>query len=167
MALIIETGAIVDNANSYVDEDAIVAYASARGVTITTQNATIFGVEAMDYLSLFADKWKGTKIDPQDRIPDWPRDGVCINGVDLADDEIPARIKNAQMQLCIYRQQGITLVPTSNTEAFITREKIGPIETEYSAEIALQSGVMPDLPIVQAMLSPYLQGGGMVRTVRV
>ena len=52
MALIIENGSIVDNANSFVTAAEMVAYAALRGVTITadttTQEQQI--ILAMDYL---------------------------------------------------------------------------------------------------------------------
>lgn len=168
MSLIVEDGSIVANANSYNDEAAIIAYALARGVVITNPDATKFGILAMDYLSLFSDKWKGTKIDPQDRVPDWPRDGVWIDCVELDATVIPVKIKQAQMQLCIYQQAGVVLVPNSNIEPFVTSEQIGPIKTDYSEKIAYNAGPLPFLPIVDNLLAAYLGPSAVfVRTRRV
>jgi hypothetical protein len=169
MALIVEDGSIVANANSYVDETAIVAFALDRGVTITTPDATKFGILAMDYLSLFDDEWKGEQVDAATQTLAWPREDVFINCVELPSDTIPAKLKTAQLQLTLYASQGIILVPTGNTSGgVIIREKIGPIETQYSEKIAYNAGTLPDLPAVSSLLGAFLEGNGaMIRTVRV
>lgn len=168
MALIVEDGTIVANANSYALRTQIIAYALARGIVIPDTVATdANAINAMDYLLRFDDEWKGELVQPGVQALAWPREHVRIGTFDFPETEIPASLVNAQCQLAIYVSQGISLLPVSGAEAFVKREKIGPIETEYSETIELQSGNTPDFPAVNALLAALINGGGRIRSVRI
>lgn len=155
--LIVEDGTGVADANSFVTEDQIVAYAAARGVTLA--NATdadkdavaVLGIQAMDYLNSLA--WKGTKTYPDSLVP-FPRTGLT----GYTDTQIPAAIKQAQMQLAVIANSGVVLVPSIVGGSFIKREKIGPIETEYSESVYVSDNGLPLLPGIAALLNPFLIG---------
>jgi hypothetical protein len=102
VALIIENGSIVDNANSFVTAAEMVAYAALRGVAITadttTQEQQI--ILAMDYLVSREQSMKGTRVSDLQELP-YPRFNVRYNGYYITGSEIPKELKNAQIELAI------------------------------------------------------------------
>lgn len=169
--LIIEDGSIVENANSFVTVAEIELYAANRGVILDTNSPVdddkiaIMAIKAMDYLNSLP--WKGYLIERSQPLC-WPRKDIYIECYLIPDNEIPSDVKNAQCQLCLYISSGIDIMPVSGSSAFITREKVGPIETEYSEAIAINQGSSPTLPLVDSLLSEYLSGGGFrLKSVRV
>lgn len=166
MAIIVEDGTIVADANSYATRAEYIAYAANRGVVVTDDVAAdVELIKAMDFLNVQC--WIGEPVDlltPQS-LP-WPRKGL-VEG-DLDDDwvySVPRVLKNAQMQLAMYVRQGIDLMPARSADAEVKKEKIGPIETEYFEP----ASYMPDIPLAAAMIAPLQcgQGGFKLRTYRV
>lgn len=168
MALIVEDGTIVADANSYRSRADIIAYAAARAITLPDSEATdANAIAAMDYLLSYDSRWKGSLVSPGVQALAWPRKYVYIGSYNFPDDDIPAALQNAQSQLAIYVSQGISLFAVSSGEAFVTHEKIGPIETDYSEAVALRDGNIPYFPAVNAMLASIIDGGGRLRSVRI
>lgn len=168
MALVIEDGSIVVGANSYATRAVIIAYALARSIVLADSAVTDgFAIDAMDYLLRYSRRWKGSQVEPGVQALDWPRECVRSGSYTFPSDAIPAALISAQSQLAMYRYQGISLLPVSGQTAFITREKIGPLETEFSEAVQLQSGLTPSLPAIDAILSGLLDGGGRLRSVRI
>lgn len=153
MALTIEDGTIVSDANSYASVSDARAYASARGVTLPVADGDVevLLIKAGDYLNAI-DNFRGDAVDV-DQSMNWPRSGVVIGLNAVANNVIPASIKKAQMQLVLHQADGIDINPTV-TGNFIVREKIGPIETQYSENI--NTNPAPTLPLVDALLAPYI-----------
>jgi hypothetical protein len=102
VALIIENGSIVDNANSFVTAAEMVAYAALRGVTITADTTTQEQhiILAMDYLVSREQSMKGTRVSDLQELP-YPRFNVRYNGYYITGSEIPKELKNAQIELAI------------------------------------------------------------------
>lgn len=168
MALIVEDGSIVANANSYATRAYIIAYAALRGITLPDSAITDgYAIEAMDYLIRYASRWKGALVNPGVQALAWPRECVRLGRYDFPDDEIPSALMDAESQLAVYRSQGISLLPVSGQSAFIKREKLGPLETEYSETVQLQAGATPTLPAIDGLLAGLLDAGGRLRTVRI
>jgi hypothetical protein len=135
MTLIVEDGTGVANANSYIDLTFLTAFASARGLTIPTVDATKeqYAILAMDYIESV--RFCGSKVDSSQSLQ-WPRTGVSIDGVDFAEDEIPLRLKDAQCQLVVALQAGILLWPkpiTSSSEGVVIEKTVGPLTKKFSA----------------------------------
>jgi hypothetical protein len=165
MALIIEDGSLVANANSYVTVEEARTYAAARGVTLSAVDAEVeqLLIPAMDYLEAQRDRYQGTKVSATQSLQ-WPRYPVYIDGFLFASDEIPNDLKNAECQLAIEKQNGVDLLPTSEGRAII-KEVVGPLETEYSESVGSDS---PTMRAVDNLLQPlYNSGGGGLRTIRV
>lgn len=169
--LIIEDGSIVPNANSFVTIDEIITYATNRGVELDAgspldeSKIAVMAIKAMDYLNSL--DWKGARVE-SDQPLCWPRQRVYVDCERISDNVIPRDIKYAQCQLCIYISLGIDIMPVSGASAFVKREKVGPIETEYSEAIAMSMGALPTMPLVDSLLEDYLSGGGFsLRSVRV
>lgn len=168
MALIVEDGSIVANANSYATRAYIIAYAAMRAVTLPDTVATdANAIAGMDYLLRYNSRWKGEEIEPGVQTLAWPRKRVCVGSYHFPEDEIPASLMDAQSQLAIYSSQGISLLPVSGQSSFIKREKLGPLETEYSEAVQLVAGSTPTLPAIEGLLSGLLDFAGRLRTVRI
>ncbi len=158
ITLIQETGAIVPNANTYGTEADLILYAEARGVTLTSSEALKAKlIKAMDYLQGL--NYKGTLVSPGVQPLPWPRKDAVIDGYEQPETAIPYNLIRAQYQLVIEQQNGIDIMPTVSG-GFIKREKVGPIETEYSESLAASNGLEPDMPIVDALLASLLNDTG-------
>lgn len=87
---------------------------------------------------------------------------------------LPQDIRNAQCYLAMLASTGFELVPTiaggganASVNKFVSRQKLGPIERDFSEAVALQSLQLPFIPAVTAMLKPYTNATGPSRTYRV
>ena len=160
MALIVEDGTGVTNANSYADLATIRAYAEARQVTLPADpNLEAMVFKAMDYL-------EGKKLGLLSLS--WPLDDdkLC-NKVPLA--ETLARLQQGLAQLCMEQQAGVDLAPT-RTDAFVVEETVGPLTTKYSANHGGGPGSEPDMLTVDNLLKPLIAACGQVglfSTIRV
>jgi len=150
MALIVEDGTVVANANSYQTVAEITAYALARGVTLTG-DIEVLAIQAMDYLEAQRARYQGNKVEPLVQELQFPRYNVYIDCVLFPSDEIPKELQNAQNQLVIELHNSVDILPTSE-EAFITEEKIGPITTKYSDTV--RTSIEPTMTAVDALLEP-------------
>ena len=153
MALIIEDGTIVSDANSYATVLEVRAFALTRGITlpISDTEVEVMLVKAGDYLNSI-ENFRGEAVEFEQSM-NWPRVNVVIGLNAVSSDAIPNSIKKAQMQLVLHIADGIDLNPVT-TGNFIKREKIGQIETEYSE--TLNTDLAPSLPLVDALLAPFI-----------
>lgn len=188
--LIVEDGSIVPDANSYASVETIYNYAYMRGVNLAPvspgspppspeplpydpDKIAIMAINAMDYLEALKYQWKGERVSPSVQRLSWPRKNVYVDGVLLPSNEIPSDLVAAQCQLVMQINAGVSLLPTTGggsqaSAAFITREKIGPIETEYSEAVRLAAGSLPVMPAVDALLGALLLNTGYrLRTRRI
>lgn len=133
MAIVVETGAIVANANSYVSLADARAYALARGVTLSAVDATLepILIKAMDYLESFDARFKGDRVE-RDQPLSWPRTDVVIEDWSWSYDEIPRQVINAQLALIIEVNAGADPFNPIPATTATTRKKVGPIEVEYA-----------------------------------
>lgn len=152
MDLIVETGAIVENANSYVDLAYARAYATARGLALSDVDDTLEAqlITAMDYLEALRSQYQGTKLGSLQ----WPRYGVFIDGVELASNTIPRELKDAQCRLAFEVSSGVDLMPTTFGK-FAKKEKVGDLEVEYSE--GLSTSQQPSLTVVDNLLAQLMK----------
>lgn len=130
MALIIEDGSEVANANSYVDDAEYVAHAAARGLSIGT-DATAREIElikAMDFIEGHRSQFKGFKVTDTQALQ-WPRSAVWIDTFSVNADEIPVELKRAQMEAAA-AEKAVGLLKTANVSN-VKREKVDVLETEF------------------------------------
>jgi hypothetical protein len=162
--LIIETGEIVTDANSYVTLAETRSYASLRGITLSSDDAVLRSqlIKAMDYLESLRDKYQGSKV-VSDQELQFPRDDVYIDNVLQDSESIPKLLKKAQMQLVIEIVAGAVLMPTRK-DPIVKSEAVGPIKTEYFEG----SSINPAMTMVEALLKPLFKTSsvGMLSVVR-
>lgn len=130
MALIVEDGSIVTGANSYVSTTDLTTYATARGVTLVADEEQLL-IKAMDYIESL--RFKGVKR-TQDQALQWPRINVVIDNYTFDSDAIPQELINGQCEVAIAIDQDLD--PLANIERSTKKEKVGPLEVEYSDSAA-------------------------------
>jgi hypothetical protein len=154
VALVIEDGTGVANANSYATLEQLRAYATARGVTLSAVDATLepLAIKSIDYLESVRDKFKGDKLTRAQALQ-WPRANVEIDGFEVAENEIPIELLNAQCACVMELHAGKDLLPTSDGRILI-RDKTGPLEQEWQSGTGSTSDSFPK---VDALLQPLFK----------
>jgi hypothetical protein len=140
--------------NSYASEAELTAYATARGITIASDESIML-IKAMDWLENH--NFIGQKT-VSAQLLKWPRYNTGLSDDVLYDaNDVPLDIKQAQMACAlIYDQGGDPLATIGRAKK---RIKVDVIETEY-ADNAVNN---PIYPVLNLLLSPYLnssQSGG-------
>lgn len=151
-----------DDANSYVEQDAMVDYADARvggsawtGLSAADQaRSLISATYAIDSLDLLGDP-----TDPEQALH-FPVDGS---------DVIPRRIEQATMELALSYAPALAAFaagstgvvdPVSPAPSNIKREQVGPLETEYftpTAASAESVGLLSFPVSVQRLLERFVR----------
>lgn len=158
--LIVETGAIVPNANSFVTEEEIVTYAAMRGTVLPfTTDAdkdavAILGIKAADYLRILP--WKGEVVDVAQTMP-FPRKNMNVTPA-FPEDAVPSQVKEAQLMLSLMAKNGVVLIPNWTGAGFLIKEKIGPIENVYSEKVGVSTNGLPIFPGISGLLDYWLLG---------
>jgi hypothetical protein len=124
--IIVEDGSIVPNANSYVDVSDLEAYAADRGVALNASDLTTLLIRAMDYIE--AQNFKGIKM-RGDQSLQWPRSSVWIDAYQVAGNEIPNILKDAEMEAAISIDQSVD--PLANIDRLESSVTVGPISVSY------------------------------------
>ena len=164
--IVVEDGSGVANADSYVTVAEARAYASKRG--FTTLDALTDGeveakiILAMDMVEGYRDRFKGSKTSSTQALQ-WPREDVVIDGIEIANDNIPTELKNALSQLTV-DAVNTTLQPNLGGRT-VTKEKVDVVEIEYAAQGAAADYTVFDK--FEKMLAPLLSSTGPLYTVRV
>lgn len=154
MALVVETGAGLSTAESYIS----VADADARHTALG--NTTWTGTDAVKEAALrrataymeqaYRQSWKGTRL-YRDQALSWPRYGAVVDGYDLNSNYVPTDIANACADLAL-RALSADLAP--DLDRGIKREKVGPLETEFDTT----SPQATRYRTADMALAPYLKG---------
>jgi len=164
MALIIEDGTGIEDANSYVTLAEFIDFASLRGVTLPVEasDQEILLIKASDYLLMFEGDYQGKRKSSTQALS-FPRLGLIINCDPYADDKIPQAVKNAQMQAGLEASKGVDLSP-STVKYPVYREKIEEaVERQFMTPRQLSttpdgSFFSPEFPKVDAFIFPVLRG---------
>lgn len=152
--LTIETGDIVEGADSYVTLTAYQAYGAARGWTLGDSDAAdeINLRRSFDGINR---NWtyRGTPLEA-DQVGAWPRSIA---------EGIPQRVKDAQCELAYQVQGGLDVFATITSSKTSEMIKVGPITLE---DEGLPTG-RPRVVAVDSLLRPYLgAGAGQIALMR-
>lgn len=126
MALIVEDGSVVSNANSYISIADFETYAAARDYTIVGTSETLL-IKAMDYLE--AQSYKGIKYTSTQALQ-WPRVDVVIDSYLVDTDTIPTELINAQCEVAMAIDAGND--PLLDLPRKTISEQVGPIAVTYA-----------------------------------
>ena len=116
--LILESGEGLSTAESYIDLDYLIDYATKRGIDSSSMTEANI-IKAMDYFET-SYTFKGTKLKDTQAL-EFPR---LING----EVEYPVRVKSAVCELAL-KSVNVLLEDTSQK---VIKEKAGELEVQYS-----------------------------------
>ncbi len=158
MALVAEDGTGRADAESY----ATVAEATARHAAFGNTAWAAIATDALKEAALrnatlhmtqsYRTRWQGMRVNQIQGL-DWPRVSVVVDGYSVDSDIVPADVKDACIDLALKASSG-ELNP--DLERAVIREKVGPLETEYSDHSPQQVRYRA----IDMALAPYLTGGG-------
>lgn len=130
MALVIETGLIIQGAESFATAAELVTYATNFGKVIPADEVTQESLLRRAALQMDAMPWKGKAVN-RDQALAWPRAEVKRQGWVLRLDEIPPQIKAGQMALATEIHADDLVAPETKTGAVVS-ETVGPISTTFA-----------------------------------
>lgn len=167
MAYVAEDGTGLANANALCDLAFADTYFADRGVTTWAgadalkQSALI---RATDYVEgRWQGKWKGSEQFPDVQGLSFPRLYIGHDGA------VPPDIKKAVAEYALRTLGGTPLAPDPVYDAsgfMLTKakEKVGPIETEYSYTEGGAAALIRAYPAADMLIRPFVRGnGGLVR----
>lgn len=163
MALTLEDGTGVANADSFVSLAEVRAFASSRAKSVSATDATLEAQvrAAHDWLVSQEHKFQGYRTHDTQTLP-FPRCGLALFGRSVDSQTIPQALKNAVCQLVV-EIQTVDAQPTAEGRVVIS-ETVGPLSTTYKdtgTPLAL-----PLFPKVEGHLSPFYRSGGLLKVIR-
>lgn len=168
--IIIETGAGLDDAESYASVAAADARCASLGVTawaaLAEGDKEIALRKAAQFMATYRTRWAGQRAYQRQAL-DWPRYGVAVDGFPVPSNTVPADVVNACIDLAVRAGAGSDLLPDLDTGSnAIKKTKVGPIEDEYFQNT---TDARERFVAVDALLAPYFGtsgGGNSIRVVR-
>jgi hypothetical protein len=154
-SLIVEDGTGMTNSNSYVTLEYARDFAEAMNLTLPTVDAdlTVALLGAMPYIE--SRPYQGQRASATQALS-WPRRLVTADGYPVAPTVVPEGVKRAQVTAAAMGFGGSDLMPTVGG-ALVTKEKVGPIETEYSDKYASGEVVFTS---IDNYLLPFINAKG-------
>lgn len=165
MALVVEDGSVVDNANTYVDVDDVDTYCALMNYTTWTEaddtptetakkeSAIYRSMQFFESLSYLGSKTA------YDNPLSFPREYIYMEtGDEFPDDEIPLVLKNAVCEGAYleYVTPGATFVTGGDVKR-VKRKKIDVLETEY-----FSSRASVPYPKLKTMIKDFLSSSSEV-----
>lgn len=162
MALVVETGAGVAGANSYLTVAELRAFAADRGLTLPVPDASVESllIQAADYLELRT--YVGDPVSSSQGLS-WPRTSYDRYGA-IVQLGVPLAIIRAQRLLAVEALNG-SLTQAARPSKYV-RTKIDVVYVEFAKAGDLAIGMR--YLAVDTLLKPYLAGAGtgLIQTVR-
>jgi hypothetical protein len=160
MALIIEDGSNVENADSFATVAECRAFATSRGLSLPTDDADVEILlrKATDYLNSIESKFQGYRYYYADgQALCFPRGDIYEFDKSI-DGEIPKSLKDGQCQLAVDADSNDLLAPGSGRE--VIEKKIGPLTTKWNptGNSAPQYSPTAALAILDPLLKPASSG---------
>jgi hypothetical protein len=141
MALIVETGAIVADADSYVSIADADTYHTARGNSAWDAASDAQKEVALRVAATYLDcayTWKGTRVSDTQSLF-WPRIGVVdCDGYAVSSIIVPYRVVNAQCELAL-RALSAPLLTDETPAQFVVSETVDVISVDYERSRPLQN----------------------------
>jgi hypothetical protein len=153
MTIIVEDGSGISDANSYVSLEDARIYVSSIGLALPApdEDAEAALLTAMIYIE--NQPYQGYRANTTQALQ-WPRKNVVSHGYPVASNVVPVAIWQAQARAAVMVGEGVTLTAEEYSSAVIVKEKVGPIETEYSDKNMVLG--TSQFPILDTYLSAYL-----------
>jgi len=139
MTVVVETGAVVANANSYVDVADADSYLRTRAratawdaLDLATKRGRL--IQASQYLDATC-AWRGDPVSSSQTMG-WPRSGVLDkNGTAVDNDIVPTAVVNATIEVAVAGEI------TTEASRVALEETVGPISVKYAYGPDVTQGV--------------------------
>lgn len=161
MPLIIETGSIVPNADSYVTRADYITYASKIGIVIADDDTTDEKLrKSAQFIDSHEPNLKGMRVQ-RDQPMAFPRDGVYIDNWLWESDEIPRQVMLAQMNIALDIEAGIDPYnpPVNPNRATIAERVEGAVSVQYANSGGVQK--LGRSSAATALMSSLLKRNGL------
>lgn len=169
MDFVVETGAGLADATSYITEQFLIDWAIANGLEIGSGDPKAAATAGSLWLdATYGSRYPGTRKLGRAQGLGWPRvGGSDREGAAIPDDAVPIEIKRAAAAAGLREMQAAgSLAPDVPAGGAVKREKLGPMEVEYAAADGKQTAA-PRFPAIDGLLSGLLTwGGSMVAVLR-
>lgn len=167
MAIIVEDGTSVAGANSYAGLATVRAYALARGIVLSADDAVLEPqvINAMDFLESFSLRFMGTRLVYQ-QVLSWPRYGVYINDFYYPSRTLPPQLIDAVSAVVMEIHSGVDPFNPPLLASPVIRERVeGAVDVRYSdpGNQAPVTKTRPSMRLINQLLGA---GGGSVFAVR-
>lgn len=153
MALVVEDGSGLANAEAYASVAQLRAYAGARGVDVTARTDEACEV-ALRLASTWIDtrwRFKAARLRPVQSL-EFPRNGL-VDWSGYVVVGVPPRVVDATCELALRAVAGTELAPDQSRADFVRSETVGPISTTYAD--GAPSG--PVFTLAERMLQPFIR----------
>lgn len=156
MALIVETGAGIANAESYISvADATTRHANngmTNWATLSTTEMEAALRRATVYMEqAFRERWRGRRSYFTQALS-WPRWGVIVDGFPIYATVVPPEVAAACADLALKAAAGDL---NADLTTRVVTKKVGPIETQFDR----YSPQQVRYPSIEMMLRPFLKAG--------
>jgi len=134
MALVVEDGSIVANANSYVTRSDFIAWSLRRGYTVAddvlADNKLVI---AFDFINGIESSLAGL-LSVREQTGAYPRTDLVLQTYSWLSTEIPTQAKDYQMSLALDQVNGIDIFnPPQSDSVAVRRSRVeGAVEEEYA-----------------------------------
>ena len=166
MAIIVEDGSIVANANSYVTRANFITYAADRGITIANTTASdVFLIKSAEHIDAHEDNLKGTRVQRSQAMA-FPRNDLTIEGWYWAGNEIPRHVVLCQYAFALDLAAGIDILNRPQNPGLAKRSEtvFGAVSVEYAIG-ASPNQKLSRTSTADALLYALLKNSGL-RTVQ-
>lgn len=157
MALVVETGAVVQGADSYVSLTDARALAASYGLALPADDTAAEAAlrNGAVYVSLQEPSMCGRRVSAAQSLA-YPRQGVSLYGFALASDIVPPQIVHAQVVAAVEYGAGTDVRASSDGRVTETERVEGAVTVSY-----FNNGATGTTTITAAMdaLRPLLCGG--------
>jgi hypothetical protein len=152
MALIVEDGSGVANANSYVSYAEYEAWALARAITVHGNQAHTEEhiLRAMDFIE--SQNFLGRKATDEQALQ-WPRTEVYIDSYSVNSNEIPKQLKYAVYETTVTVENGNFALSVKDRQT--TQEKIGEITVTYKNNASMKAQTPAVTAALRKIIKPF------------
>ena len=164
MAIIVEDGTIVADANSYVTLAEVRAYATLRGITVPAADGDLEKHLhlAMDWFE--SEDFPSARLDATQSLS-FPRDAIVVDGIRYMEGAIPKLVKQI---ICEATCTSVTIALqpqfAGSSLGQLKRKKVDVLEKEYFPSQGTSS-YMPILAKLDALMEKLLYADGFRLTV--
>lgn len=163
MALVVEDGTGLPDAEAYISVADTDAYFSARGNTAWAALSTDQKEQALrlgaDYMGqVYGPRWCGERATSTQAL-DWPRIDACS----IASDVVPVAVKRANAELAVRSATSGALLADAGAQ--VKQETVGPISVTY-ADGARQYVKYQAVDATLAAAGLLCKGGSQIPVVR-